>query len=215
MDKNTKYQKAYDEWDKRIGSAKSQARNWRLACFAMLIILIFLVIALFMLMSSYKNYVYIAKVGPNSQIQNVRSLNVPYIPTIAQKEAFVGKFISSIMSLPLDPIVAKTNWLHAYSLSQGKATDQLTKFARAHNPFAELGKTTKTCKILSFHPIGNDSFSFSWKQTIYDVNGKIVGTKLYNGIFTVIVASTPQTTTQILQNPLGLKIVYFSFSNEG
>ncbi|OGT97242.1 MAG: hypothetical protein A2298_05625 [Gammaproteobacteria bacterium RIFOXYB2_FULL_38_6] len=209
------YQQARQEWNNRIGSARSHARNWRFACLVSLFISFLLILCILFLISTHKNYVYVAQVDAKNHVVNVQSLDTAYQPTDAQKEYFIGKFIKSIMSLPLDPVVARQNWLHAYAVTDGKATMQLTQYAQTIHPFQNLGQTTKTVEILDFHPIDQNSYSFTWRQTVIDVKGAVQSTHVYNGIFTISSEGQPTEQQQILINPLGLKIVYFTFSNEG
>lgn len=213
VDKDS-YHQAYDEWSARIGSAKTQARNWRFACLLCLLVLVLLLVAFTMLLSSQKSYVYVAEVKPQESVVNVRAMDQAYSPSQAQEEYFINQFIHNIMTLPLDPVVVRENWLNAYGAVQGKAKYQLNTYARAHNPFSVVGKQTSTVEIQKFNPISNNSYEFNWLVTIYNNNGKVVSKTLYNGIFTVVGGVKPTTQKQLLNNPLGLRIEYFSFSSE-
>lgn len=209
-----RYQRAYEEWEARIGSAKTQMRNWRLACLLSLVLGVLLLVAIIMVLTAQKNYVYVAEVKPGHNIVNVRSMEKSYVPTQAQEEYFVARFIRNIMSVSLDPVVLRRNWLNAYSFIAGKAKAQLNDYARENNPFAQVGQVTKTVHIKNYHPIGNHSYEFTWTQTTYSQNGKAQQVGLYDGIFTVVQGEKPKTARQMLMNPLGLRVVYFSFSNQ-
>lgn len=214
FDPRDAYQKAYDDWSARIGAAKTQTRNWRLACLLSLIVLVLLVIALIALIGLQKSYVYVAEVRAQDNVVNVRSMDQPYVPTRAQEEYFIGKFIKNIMSIPLDPIVLRDNWLNAFSVVDGNAKGQLNGFMQTQNPFQWIGKQTQTVTIQKFDPVSNNSYAFDWTVSTYDNNGRLSSTVLYNGIFTVIQGVVPANQQQLLNNPLGLKIEYFSISNE-
>lgn len=208
------YQKAYDEWSNRIGSAKSQARNWRLACLLCLVIMVLLLVSLVMLLNTQKSYVYVAEVKPAEAIVNVRSMDQSYQPTQAQEEYFISQFISNIMTISLDPVVVRDKWLNAYDSIEGRAKGQLNAFVEKSSPFSKIGKETTTVQIQKFNPISNSSYAFDWLVTTYDDNGKVIGKQLYNGIFTVAGGRKPTTQRQLLNNPLGLRVQYFSFSSE-
>lgn len=208
------YQRAYEEWSERIGSAKTQLRNWRLACLCCLVIIVLLLIAIISLINGQKNYVYVAEVKPGSAVVNVHSLDRGYAPTQAQETYFIGRFINQVMDLPLDPVIVRNNWLHAYSFVHGRAKNQLNTYARSNPPFAQVGQETRTVKIKQFHPIGNHSYEFTWTTTTYEPNGRVKSTILYNGVFTVADGYHPKTAQAMLINPLGLRIVYFSFSKQ-
>jgi type IV secretion system protein VirB5 len=209
------YRKALDEWSIRIGGAKSQARNWQLACLASLFIVIVLIIAMIILLSVQKTYVYVAEVKPQENIVNVKPATELYVPSQAQQEYFVANFIKLIMTLSLDPVVARDHWMTAYSFVEGGAIGQLNTYAQKNDPFADIGRMTKVVKIKNFHPLSPNSFNFTWTQTIYDMKGNIKSNVVYNGIFTLVTGKTPATTDDLLENPLGLKIAYFTFSVEG
>lgn len=214
-DERTSYQRAYDEWEARIGSTRAQLRNWRLACLLILVVAILLLVGIIQLISKQKDYVYIAQLGPKENVVNVRSLDKQYEPTEAQEEYFVSRFIENIMTLPLDPVIARQNWLSAYQLVSGKAKDQLTRFARINKPLSAVGRETKSIEIKDYHPIGDHSYNFTWTQTTYGPKGVVKSVDLYDGIFTVVQGQQPATAKQMLKNPLGLRIVYFSFSEQG
>ncbi len=206
------YEKAQEEWSLRIGTARSQDRNWQLACFASFLMVILLILAIVILMSAQKTYVYVAEVKPQENIVNVKPASIPYIPSTIQQEYFIARFIRSIMSLSLDPVVAREQWMNAYQWIDSRAIDQLNAYAQKIQPFQDIGRMTKVVKIRTFHPIGNQSFEFSWTQTSYDLKGNSQHTDLYNGVFTLSQGKLPENTNLLLENPLGLKVVYFSFS---
>jgi type IV secretion system protein VirB5 len=209
------YQQAWQEWEERIGSAKTQIRNWQLACLLSLIVGILLLVGIIMLSSSQKNFVYVAEVKPQEGVVNVQPLSQNYQPSQAQEAYMVGKFIDSIMSLPLDPVVARDHWLYAYGIAQGRAISQLNDYAQASNPFAQLGENTKTVTIKNFTALSNHSYQFLWTVTTYNASGNITGSDLYSGIFTVADSQQPTTVANLLDNPFGVYIINFSFSVEG
>lgn len=209
------YERAALEWSERVGSARVQAKNWRLACMLSLVLVILMLVAMIVLINVQKTYVYVAEVRPQENIINVKSADQTYVPTQAQEEFFVARFIKQIMTLPLDPVVARENWLMAYSVVQGKAVDQLNTYARGNDPFKNIGNYTKSVEIRNFHPIGNHSYEFEWLQTVYDDKGAVKETTLFDGLFTVVIGQKPQNVQEMLANPLGLKIAYFTFTNEG
>jgi type IV secretion system protein TrbF len=215
MNEETNYQAAREEWSLRMGAAKSQARHWLFACMASLLIVVILLIAIITLLGVKKTYVYVAEVKPQENVVTVKSPSVPYIPSQVQQEYFVARFIKLIMTLSIDPVVVRDHWLTAYNFVEGGAIEQLNNYAQKNDPFTDVGRMTKVIKIKNFHPMSPNSYDFSWTQTTYDMKGNIKATVLYNGIFTLITGKTPATTDLLLENPLGLKIAYFTFSVEG
>ena len=214
-DNKKNYQKAYEEWENRIGNAKIQARNWRFAAIASLILAILLLVAIIIESSRHHDFVYVAEVKTGENVINVVPTNIPYQPTVAQKEAFIGKFIKNINNIPLDPVVLNHQWQLVVSESKGKSIDILKEFYNKLSPFKQLGIYTQNTKIINANTLSKNSFDVSWQVIRYNKNGEIVYKKLYEGIFTLVENSLPKTFNQMLSNPLGFKIGYFSYSEKG
>jgi type IV secretion system protein VirB5 len=208
------YVKAQQEWTTRLGSAQSQLINWQLIGLGSVILSILLLIALITVTLKHKEYVYVAQVSPNENVVNTVSLNKMVTPTQAQQAYFIAQFINQIMTLPLDPVVARNNWLSAYQKVSGPAVAQLTAFAQSINPLANLGTMTSSVEINNFNAVSNNSLQFTWTQITYDDQGQINQKKVYNGLFTVVQGAPPTDVKSILDNPFGLKITYFSLNSE-
>ncbi|MDC0535776.1 type IV secretion system protein [Francisellaceae bacterium] len=210
-----KYQDAYDEWEQRIGSAKAQVKNWRLACLLSIGVVLLLIIIIFMQMSMQERYVYVAEIEPQDNIVNVRPVNQSYVPTVAQKESFIGDFIRNIMSTPLDPVVLNYQWRMAQLSVQGQGQLQLKEYAMNTQPNKQVGQVTQAVKIVNINTLGNNSFDVTWQQTTLNMEGKTQSVLLYGGIFTLSKNKPPKTFQEMLINPLGLRIGYFSFNQKG
>ena len=209
----TPYHLAEQEWDNRIGSARVQAKNWRLACLLSLLVCVILAAVTLIVITRSKEKVFIAQLGKQGQVVNVAPLRQVYQPQVAQYQYIIGKFISNTMQLSLDPVVVKRNWLAAYTFIAGKAKSQLDQLARQAALPQSIGKITKTIKIESIEQITPSSYAAKWQQKIIDRQGKILYTYDYSGVFTVT-HQQPKTQQQILENPLGIKIIYFTLQRE-
>jgi type IV secretory pathway TrbF-like protein len=207
------YEKAHQEWSDRLGNARTQAKNWQSFGLISLVLLILFLIAFIVLVSSKKTYVYVAQVAPNQSTQMVR-LPQTLTATSVQQAYFVGQFITKIMSLPLDPVIARQNWFDAYAMSSNTATAQLTAYAQSTSPFAHLGQLTQAVQIQRFNAVSDHSLQFQWTVDTYDNQGQLQSEVAYSGIFTLASTSVPSDETSILKNPFGLKIVYFSINKE-
>lgn len=208
------YLRAQEEWSSRIGAAKSQLINWQVVALGSLLVTMTLIIAITLISYKQKEYVYVAQVGPNEAVTNTIDINQKITPTQAQKAYFIAQFINQIMSLPLDPVVARNNWLSAYQKVSGQAVAQLTQYAQSNNPFANLGTLTTSVQITNFNAQSDNSLQFTWTQTTYNNQGQVSKQVVYNGLFTVQQGTPPTTVKGILENPFGLKITYFSLNSE-
>lgn len=209
------YTNAKMQWDQRIGDARVQLRNWRLAALLSLVIIIILLVAIVVVANQQKQYVYIARVEPGQAITNMHPIAQNYTAGSAQQAYFVSEFIHSIFTLPLDPVLLHNQWLGAYRMAEGRAVDRLTAFARKVRPFRHIGELTQSIKIQNYHPVSEHSYEFTWVQTTYDEHGKVIATKLFNGLFTLRQGAPPTNSRELLRNPTGLKISYFNIKQEG
>jgi type IV secretion system protein VirB5 len=209
------YQRAYEEWAKRIGSAKLQARNWRLACLLSLVVMVILLICILAQISTQKRYVYVAELKPQDNVVNVRPMSVKYQPEQAQYEAFIARFLNKVMAIPLDPVVLRNNWKEAYQFVTGKAQKRLTKLAKKMQPFDKVGKLTRTVKVVNINAASDNSFEVTWYVKTINKQGKTKNSNLYSGIFTFVKNKQPEKMEKLLINPLGLQIGYFSVKQKG
>lgn len=207
----TSYQRAKQEWDDRIGGARVQAKNWRFMALLSMIVSLILLVMLIISLSLDHTVVYVAQVGPGGRVVNVAPLEKSYTPTSAEKEYFLGQFIQLIRSIPLDPVVAKRNWVSAYQFLSARGAQQLNTIMRENNPLKVLGDKTVTVNISDINPISENSYHVDWTEKTIDSSGKLDSTISYSGTFTIMV-QPPKTQTAILQNPLGIYIVDFHIS---
>ncbi|WP_244481745.1 conjugal transfer protein TrbF, partial [Bradyrhizobium pachyrhizi] len=80
----TPYQKAAQVWDERIGSARVQARNWRLMAFGCLMLSVGLAGSLVWQSSQGSITPWVVEVDHLGQAQRVAPANIDYQPTDAQ-----------------------------------------------------------------------------------------------------------------------------------
>lgn len=208
---NTPYQEAKQEWDLRIGSARAQTKNWRLLAMLSLIVAMFLAAILLITLATHEDRVYIAEVTQEGKVVNVSPLLVRYQPTEAQKKYFIVNFIELTRSIPLDPVLAKKNWLNAYYFLNNRSGERLNNYFRENNPTALLGKKTITIQIVDINPISNITMHANWIETTINTNGQEEAKKGYSGIFTIAIKQ-PAKNEDILRNPLGLYIVDFNIT---
>lgn len=201
----TPYWKAQQVWDERLGSSYAQLRQWRWLSLALLVVCGLLAASLAIVAAQQKNTVYVAEIGQQGRVINVAPLSLPYNPDQAQVEYFLGQFVQLVRALPLDPVVAKQNWLKAYAFLSPRGTAVFNQLMRNDNPLQALGKQTVTVQISAMNALSNTSYDIDWSETVVGANGQTLSKTNYAGVFTVSV-TTPKTQAQILTNPLGIMI---------
>jgi len=207
----TPYQRAQQEWDLRIGSSRSQARNWRLLAMLSILAAIFLAIVLLLVLAKHKDHIYIAEVTEKGNVVNVSPLIVRYKPNEAQKEYFIAHFIDLTRSIPLDPVLAKKNWLNAYNFLNGRGAELLNALFRKDSPTKLIGKKTITVKISDINPVSPTTMHVDWTETVIDNKGQKDAINKYSGIFTIAIKQ-PTKHEEFLRNPLGIYIVDFNIA---
>ena len=210
----TAYEKAYIEWSSRIGDARTQAQNWQKIAFLSLGVLVLFLVVFIAVVDMKKTYVYVSQVMPNQEVNMVRLPQSLKANSVVQAY-FVNQFITDIMSLPIDPVIARQNWFNAFDFVSGQAVTQLTQYAQNSNPLQQLGQVTRSVQINNFDVVSNQSLRFTWTVVTYNNQGQVENQVVQSGIFTVGQSVIPEDQTELFKNPFGLKIVYFSINNEG
>src|SRR3546814_1154713 len=106
----TPYQRAAQAWDDRIGSARVQAKNWRLAFFGSLALSGGVTGGL--IWQSARGHIvpWVVQVDRLGDAQAVASAEAGYRPTDPQVAFQLPRFIEQVRSLPADPVVVLQHW---------------------------------------------------------------------------------------------------------
>ncbi|GAY19969.1 conjugative transfer protein TrbF [Sphingobium fuliginis] len=110
----TPYQRAAQVWDDRIGSARVQARNWRLAFFGALGLSTCLTGGIIWQGARGSIVPWVVQVDKLGEAQTVAPADAAYAPSDPQVAFHLARFIEQVRSIPEDPIVVRQNWLRAY-----------------------------------------------------------------------------------------------------
>ena len=208
----TPFQKAAQRWDERIGSARIQARNWRLLAFGSLMLSLALAMALIFAGSVGRVVPYIVEIGPNGEARAAGPAGKAYSPSDAQIAYHLARFVENVRSLSIDPIVVRQNWLTAYDFVSDRAAVTLSDHARERDPFSRIGKETIAVQVVSVVRATDSSFQVRWIERSYE-GGAVKNTKRMTGLFS-IVAKTPTTPELIAKNPLGIYVHAFNWTPE-
>ena len=143
------YQAAAQVWDDRIGSARVQAKNWRLMAFGCLVLALLMAGGLVWRSAQSIVTPYVIEVDQAGQVRAVGEAATPYRPGDAQIAHHLARFVTLVRSLSIDPIVVRQNWLDAYDYTTDKGAAVLNDYARTNDPFARIGKESVTVQITS------------------------------------------------------------------
>ncbi|MFT8932587.1 MAG: conjugal transfer protein TrbF [Acetobacter syzygii] len=208
----TPYHKAAQIWDDRIGSARVQARNWRLAFFGCLALSGGLAAGLVWQSARGTITPWVVQIDRLGQAQAVGPATATYRPTDPQIAWYLARFISEVRGIPADPVVLRQNWLDAYNYVTDRGALALNDYARTNDPFGKLGKMQVAVEIASVIRASDDSFRVEWIERRY-VDGALATTERWSAILTIVVA-TPTDAERLRKNPLGIYIHALNWSRE-
>ena len=208
----TPYQKAAQIWDERIGSARVQARNWRLMAFGSLILSAGFASALVWQSARGTVVPWVVQVDNLGQAQTVAPANADYRPTDPQIAFHLGRFIEQVRSIPADAIIVRQNWLRAYEFTTDRGAAALNDYARANDPFTRVGRQQIAVDVSSVIRASPGSFRIAWTERHYE-NGQLSGTERWTAILTVVI-QTPRNAERLRSNPLGIYVNAINWSRE-
>src|SRR4051812_34335507 len=127
----TPYQRAGQVWDDRIGSARVQARNWRLMALGGLMLSTGLSGGLLWQSMQSRVVPYVVAVDRLGEARAVEPADRDYQPTDPQIAWHIGQFITNVRSVSLDPVLMRRNWLSAYDFVTTRGARFLNQYARS------------------------------------------------------------------------------------
>ncbi len=208
----TPYQRAAQVWDDRIGSARVQARNWRLMAFGCLILASGLAGALAWQSTQGTVVPWVVEVDRIGDSKTIAPASATYQPTDPQIAFHLARFIEHVRGLPADAIVLRENWLKAYDFTTDGGAAALNDFARNNDPFAKLGKMQVAVEVSSVVRASPESFRVAWIERRYE-SGQLAATERWSAILTIIL-EMPRDIDRLRKNPLGIYVNAINWSRE-
>jgi len=208
----TPYQRAAQAWDDRIGSARVQAKNWRLMAFGSLFLSAGLAGALVWQSTSGSIVPWVVQVDRLGAAQAVAPADADYRPTDPQIAWHLARFVEQTRSVPADPIVLRQSWLRAYDYTTDRGALALNDYARTNDPFALVGEEQRTIEVSSVIRASPDSFRVAWVERRY-VDGALSATERWTAILTIAI-QTPRDPERLRKNPLGVYVHALNWSKE-
>jgi len=208
----TPYQRAGQAWDERIGSARVQARNWRLMAFGGFALSASLAAAVVWQAQRGSVTPWVVEVDRLGQAQAIAPATAGYRPADAQIAWHLARFIEDVRSISADPVVVRQDWLRAYDFTTERGAAALNDYARANDPFAKVGQTQVAVEVSSVIRASPSSFRVAWVERRYD-EGALVATERWTAILTIVL-QPPKTADQLRKNPLGVFVHAVSWSKE-
>ncbi|BCM17827.1 conjugal transfer protein TrbF [Mesorhizobium sp. J8] len=208
----TPYQKAGQIWDERIGTARVQARSWRLMAFGCLALATGLSGGILWQSMQGRVVPYVVEVDRFGETRAVAPAIQNYQPDDAQIAWHLGRFIQNVRSISTDPVLVRQNWLSAYDFATDRAALFLNEYAKANDPFAQIGTRSVSVQVTSVVRASDNSFQVKWTEQVFE-RGSLATSTRWTGILTIVLRP-PTNTDQLLKNPLGVFINAIDWSRE-
>jgi type IV secretion system protein VirB5 len=208
----TPYQRAAQVWDERIGSARVQAKNWRLMAFGSLFLSAGLALGLIWHSARGSIVPWVVQIDKIGEAQAVGPAIADYKPADPQIAWHLARFIEQVRAISVDAVIVRQNWLRAYEFTTDRGAAALNDYARANDPFAKVGKRQIAVEVSSVIRASPDSFRVAWFERSYE-NGQLAGTERWTAILTISLQQ-PRDADRLKQNPLGIYVNAINWSKE-
>jgi type IV secretory pathway TrbF-like protein len=210
----TRYRKARQEWDRRMGSAVIQARNWRLATlFSLALVLVSLIGTIYLgaQPKAVPHIVQVDRIGAPTYLGPVGQSARDYKPSDASLKYHLRRFITATRTISSDAAVMKRNWVEAYTLITQNAASHLNAYAQQTDPFKRSEHERISVDVATIVQLSADTWQADWVEKIWDKAGNEADGGVWRGTFRVVVR-TPESEEQLAANPIGLFIDEFHWS---
>ena len=208
----TPYQKAAQVWDNRVGSARVQAKNWRLAALLSLGLSGILAVGMIWMGSTSRITPYVVEVQENGAVKAVGPAQGNFAVSDAQIAHQLAGFIKNVRSVSIDPVILRQNWLTAYDYATDQAAHILNAYANENNPFANVGHRSVTVDVTSIVRASDDSFDIRWRETSFE-NGVQMTSSNHTAVISIII-KPPTDAATLHKNPLGLYVHGLNWSQD-
>jgi len=208
----TPYQRAGQLWDERIGSARVQARSWRLMAFGCLVLAGASGGGVLWQSAQSRVTPYVVEVDRLGEARAVTEVKAGFQPTDPQIAWHLARFIRNVRSISLDPVVMRQDWLDAYAFTTRRGSQMLGDYARAVDPFSHIGDRTVSVQVTSVVRASDRSFQIKWSEAMFE-RGALAGRSRWTAILT-IATRTPANAEVLRKNPLGIYVDAIDWSRE-
>lgn len=206
------YVRAQGAWDKRLGSARVQAYNWRLIAFFTLGLLSLSLMGNIYLGSQSKVMPFVVELKPTGEAGVIGS--AASLSSQANENAakfFISRFVMLAREIPADAVLIKRNMEKLFQLVSTQGKSLLAEKFRLQSPAKEFQEKNRAIKISSVLAISDGVYQVDWFEAEYDKNGQKIAEYPMRGTFKIAWLQ-PQTEEQIQENPLGIFVDYFSWT---
>jgi type IV secretory pathway TrbF-like protein len=209
------YARSAAAWDERIGSARVQARNWRIIAFVSIALALISTFGVVVIGVKKQVATYIVEVDKVGMPGRISLASDTFQPAAAQVGYFVGEVVRLVRERPLDPVVMRQQWTKAYQFLAGPAVNGMNEYAATDSGLRNVpgqGATARTVEIRNILQKSDGSYQVRWTETTY-ANGIRRSKDDFTGLFQIKLIP-PRDEADTFKNPIGVYITNFTWSRE-
>jgi type IV secretion system protein VirB5 len=208
----TPYQIAGRVWARRLGFARSQASNWRLAALGSTTLAAMLGLAFAVSTSRASVTPYIIATETDLAEPRIADVTIASHKLSDAEIAFLlTRLVKKLRSLSIDPVVVRANWLDAYAYLTGPAAQTLSDHARHASSLTRVGTRAVIVEVTYVVRASDDAFEIRWTEKTYE-KGLILKTERFTGVAATTFKAV--TVEALKRNPLGLIVSAISWSHD-
>jgi type IV secretory pathway TrbF-like protein len=192
---DTPFRRAAEEWDRRMGSAVVQSRNWRLAAF----------FAVLGWLGASAGLVVLAQRPPVLRLVTLDRDGVPvsrvsavaaddFKPTELQIAQYLRAWIIDVRRVSSDPGVTKQGWVRAAGRAVGTANQQLRAYLKPFGSPVERSRQAMVTVDPDVHVIKvtGETYQADWKEKLWTPHASQPVESAYRGLHRIYLR--PPTT---------------------
>lgn len=210
----TPYHQAKQEYDRRAGTYKANASNWRLMAFCLLMVSVASIASSYYFASRSTLVPYIVEVDTkNGAVLSTSKLNERSQANSKEKEYFIWQIIKKARTIPKDVVVYENNWNEVYTYLNSSSSQKLNDMAlREGHKEKLINGITTMLNLQQITPISNNdnTYNVRWNEITYAPDGKKTAEYALEAYVTIQLSNSSEKTMYI--NPLGIMVQDFTMS---
>lgn len=216
----TRYMRARQEWDTRMGDSIVRARNWRFVAFVSLLGMMLSIGGIIYLGSKPKSVPYVIEINTLGDATFRGELGIEassFRPTDKHVQYQLRHFVQALRSVSSDGHVTEQLWREAMSMCTGRCGRMLDNYVNENggNPMKRMLKENVTVDVTAAVPLsGGNAWQIDWREKTWDTTGRLEREALWRGIFQVQIRP-PASLDDMRANPLGLFVDEFNWDEVG
>ena len=207
------YLSARKEWDERYGDLISRARNWRIAAFLALGVVLVETAGLVALAFRSRVVPFVVAVDNLNRVVASGPADETNVADDKLKRAALYQWVSNLRTVTIDGIAQRKSIDRVYSMlaSGSPAQVAIGDFYRNDPPHQRAQSRTIDVDVKAVFATSERTYEVEWLETTRSLTGQLLGEERWKG--SVTIAVNPPTDERLLRlNPIGVYVTNLSWS---